>query len=83
MTKRDKATDLFNAMVPGPQPLSSSSMSTAEPPEEERLELVSLRLPPSMKNRLQQHFRRKGLKLSAGIRMLLAEYIDRERPSRP
>ena len=74
---REKADDLFNSMVKSP-PEAPAVKVEPDFLEDERLELVSLRLPPSMKHRLQQHFRRKGLKLSAGIRMVLAEYIDRE-----
>ncbi len=79
MAKREKADDLFSSMVPETKVRTSATREEPGPMENERLELVSLRLPPSMKNRLQQHFRRKGLKLSAGIRMLLVEYLDRER----
>ena len=46
----------------------------------EQLETFSIRLPASWKTRLEAHFRqRKGLSLGAGIRLIVAEYIERER----
>ena len=49
-----------------------------EEAESGNLEIFSLRLFEQDKERLTQHFRRKGLKLSQGLRMIIAEYMDQE-----
>lgn len=40
---------------------------------------VGTRLTQREKNILQKHFEAKGLKLSQGVRMIIAEYMTRER----
>ena len=50
------------------------------PPAADQMETFSIRLPASWKTRLEAHFRqRKGLSLGAGIRLIVGEYIERER----
>lgn len=43
------------------------------------LEFCSFRMPKTDKLRLKTHFRRMGLGFSSGIRMVLSEYMSRER----
>jgi hypothetical protein len=59
---------------PSPPPPPSVAIDDAE-----LLEFCSIRLPRADKLALRGHFRRKGLGLSTGIRMVLVEYMERER----
>jgi len=40
---------------------------------------VTTRLKPGDRDRLEEHFRARGLKLSQGVRMILSEYMREHR----
>ena len=48
-------------------------------PAEDPLEIFTLRIPASWKPRLDAHFKSMGLATGAGIRMLIAKYMEQER----
>ena len=59
--------------------VTKRALPTKEDPiEDEPMGLFSLRIPKREKNLLQRYFKKRGLKLSQGIRMVLADFMRDE-----
>ena len=59
--------------------LKPQSPTSRTRPAEDPLEIFTLRLPASWKPKLDAHFKAMGLATGAGIRMLVAKYMEQER----
>ena len=47
-------------------------------PSDENMKQYIFRMPPSDYDRIREHFKRKGLSVSAGLRMIIYEHMDAE-----
>lgn len=74
---RKETPDLMGELLTG-KPVSSQEAPVKDM-QDESLQIFTLRLPRSLKENLKSHFKRKGLKLSQGLRMIISEYMDREK----
>ena len=52
--------------------------STTDTPQREALEKYHVRFHPSVWSLLEKHFRAKGISVSAGLRLVVSEYLNRE-----
>ncbi len=80
MSKREKADDLFEQMVPPKAVDRASADSEGERVHHrEPLNPRIVRMTDTMWRRLEARFTAQGLSTSAGIRMVLSEYLNTER----
>ena len=89
MSKKAVPDDFMDSFMSGKDPQKTDKDTTTDPQAtDERptrdvqktpLERYQFRLHPEDWRRLQDHFEARGISVSAGIRMIIREYLDRER----
>ncbi len=72
--KDTRKTDIGSTKTP-----RKSHGSTTKKPQKETLEKYHVRFYPSDWRLLERYFRSKGLTVSAGLRLVVSEFLERER----
>jgi hypothetical protein len=81
---REKTKDLISQMIPQTtheQPTETPQKtheSTTDTPQRGAMEKYNIRMLPTDWEALKRHFEAKGLTISAGLRMVLKEYMSKE-----
>ena len=78
MKRKDQIGNAIDELIdlPGKDDSANTKKSTHIKDTQKELVMVGVKIDKTVKKRLEEHFKSKGLNLSTGIRMVMMEYMN-------